>query len=106
LKWLGQLDLSPMDRSRRINRTAFACGEGLVRVLEKRGQKANASQVRRYLDAWSGKSFSGTSTSSSRPEVPRSGSPGRRPGPGPKQRRPMMPRPDRPKPGGEGGQGA
>lgn len=103
LKWLGPLDLAPMDKSRRINRTALACAEGLCRVLEKRGQRAKASQVRQHVDAWSGVAGSGRAHVGPRPSGPSGPRP--RPSSGPK-RRPMMPRPDRPKPVEGNGEGA
>jgi len=104
LKWLVPLDLEPMDKSRKINRTALACAEGLFRVLEKRGERTKAAQVRQHIDTWSGVTGPVRLPAGPRP----GGAPGNRPRPaaGPKKRRPMMPRPDRPKPGEGSGEGA
>lgn len=100
LKWLGNLALAPMDKSKRINRTALACAEGLVRVLEKRGQKGKATQVRQHADAWSGKSASAGRVAPSGP-----GGPPRRHQPGPFGNRPPIRKPDRPGSGDKPGQG-
>lgn len=101
LKWLGPQADSAMDKSKRINRTALACAEGLCRVLDKRGQKAKAAQVRQQIDFWSGKSRSRRPAhgpgGGGRPSGPAN-----RPAPGPARRNP---RPDRPGTDGSAGQG-
>jgi hypothetical protein len=103
LKWLGPFELAPMDSSRKINRISLKCAEGLMRVLQKRGEVHKASQVQRYVAAWKGETGprerpAAAPNTGGGPSP--SGSP-KRPWSGPKSRRPMLPRPKRQKPGGE-----
>jgi hypothetical protein len=131
LKWLGELDMARMNQAEKINRISADAAEGLKRVLEKRGQMAKAGQVARHLAAWKGqpapkpapaatpKPAATTAPAPPKPAPPATAAPAAqapvrpaqappnrpggppRPFAGPKNRRPMAPRPkrNRPSPG-------
>jgi hypothetical protein len=114
LKWLGDLAMTPMNQAEKINRTSAECAEGLIRVLDKKGQEDMADQVARYLDAWKGQTTPQRQTS--RPEPTPRPAPRLAPGPdsgnarprpaqgqggpstGPPKRRPMLAKPNRNRP--------
>ncbi|MFM7318756.1 MAG: hypothetical protein ACKO5E_17570 [bacterium] len=54
LKWLGRNELGVMNGGQKINRISLEAAEGLVRVLEKRGDRQKAAQVASYITAWKG----------------------------------------------------
>jgi hypothetical protein len=114
LKWLGDLSMTPMNQAEKINRTSAECAEGLIRVLDKKGQEDMADQVARYLDAWKGQTTPQRQTP--RPEPTPRPAPRLAPGPdsgnarprpaqgqggpstGPPKRRPMLAKPNRNRP--------
>jgi len=117
LKWLGDLAMAPMNQAEKINRISAECAEGLIRVLDKKGQEDMADQVARYLDAWKGQTRPvaarrpavDTQRPASGPAAPRgdAGPTAQRPAPrpvqggasgGPPKRRPMLAKPNRNRP--------
>lgn len=118
LKWLGDLAMSPMNQAEKINRISAECAEGLIRVLDKKGQEDMADQVGRYLDAWKGQTTpqrqasrsatpaqrpaprlsSGQDSGQSRPRPDQAGSRPAQGQSGPPKRRPMLAKPNRNRP--------